>query len=95
MYGTCLDLESSLPFRAFSARQIPTLANCRDGQWATIWTILRIVEPYKKPQREAGVFCMAPRVGIEPTTISLTASRSAAELPRNVFSTRRDYNNRS
>ncbi len=30
----------------------------------------------------------APRVGIEPTTNSLTASRSTAELPRNVFAPR-------
>lgn len=27
----------------------------------------------------------APRVGLEPTTNSLTASRSTIELPRNVF----------
>ncbi len=30
-------------------------------------------------------FLMAPRVGLEPTTLRLTAGCSAIELPRNVF----------
>lgn len=29
---------------------------------------------------------MAPRVGLEPTTLSLTARRSTIELPRNIVS---------
>lgn len=37
----------------------------------------------KKPEASPGLFSLAPREGLEPTTNWLTASCSAIELPRN------------
>ena len=38
---------------------------------------------HKKRRLDAFFFLMAPRVGLEPTTLRLTAECSAIELPRN------------
>ena len=40
-------------------------------------------EANKKPQPLAGTVCLAPGVGLEPTTSKLTASCSTIELPGN------------
>ena len=46
----------------------------------------RILKKVKAPEEALTFYSDAPRVGLEPTTNSLTGSCSTIELPRNVLS---------